>query len=201
MRLLHFDVQDKLVLTDFRGRLIPPYAILSHRWSNSEALFEDMSNRTYEAREEGYRKLQFCAEQAAQDGLQHFWIDTCCIDRWDNNERSKAINTMFQWYQDAARCYVILSDVSVPSATDASLRSSWEASFRNSKWFTRGWTLQELITPVLVDFFSCEERRIGDKKSLDQLVHDRTGIPLAALHNCSLHHSAHLKECDGLGTA
>jgi tetratricopeptide (TPR) repeat protein len=186
MRLLHFDAPDRLVLTDFRSKPIPPYAILSHRWSDSETLIEDIRNGSYKEKEEGYQKLQFCAQQAAKDGLQYFWIDTCCIDRWDNNERSKAINSMFKWYQNAARCYVFLSDVSVSSAKDASQRSSWEASFRGSDWFTRGWTLQELIAPVSVEFFSCEGWRIGDKKSLDQLVHDRTGIPVAALHNCSL---------------
>jgi DNA polymerase III delta prime subunit len=186
MRLLHFDAPDILILTDFRGKLIPPYAILSYRWSDSETLIEDIRNESYEEKEEGYQKLQLCAKQAAKDGLQYFWIDACCIDRWDNNELSRAINSMFQWYQNAARCYVFLSDVSVSSATEASLRSSWKASFRNSKWFTRGWTLQELIAPVSVEFFSCEGRRIGDKKSFDQLVHDCTGIPLAALHNCSL---------------
>ena len=81
MRLLHFDAQDRLILTDFRGKLIPPYAILSHRWSDSGALIKDISNRKYEEKEQGYRKLRFCAQQAAKDGLQYFWIDTCCIDR------------------------------------------------------------------------------------------------------------------------
>jgi hypothetical protein len=186
MRLLHFDALGRLVLTDFRGKTIPPYAILSHRWSDSEILIEDISNGTYKEKEEGYRKLQFCAERAAQDELQYFWIDTCCIDRWSNNERSKAINSMFQWYKDAARCYVFLSDVSVLTATEPVQRSDWEASFRASAWFTRGWTLQELIAPVSVGFFSCEGYLIGDKASLDQLIHDITGIPLAALRNCRL---------------
>ena len=186
MRLLHFDALGRLVLTDFRGKTIPPYAILSHRWSDSEILIEDISNETYKEKEEGYRKLQFCAKQAAQDELQCFWIDTCCIDRWNNNERSKAINSMFRWYKHATRCYVFLSDVSTPSATEPIQRSDWEASFRASAWFARGWTLQELIAPVSVDFFSCEGQRIGNKTSLDQLIHETTGIPLRALRNCSL---------------
>ncbi|KAI4947480.1 hypothetical protein J4E91_006299, partial [Alternaria rosae] len=186
MRLLHFDALGTLVLTDFRSKSIPPYAILSHRWSDSEILIEDISNGTYKEKEEGYRKLQFCAKRAAQDELQYFWIDTCCIDRWNNNERSKAINSMFRWYKNAARCYVFLSDMSTPSATEPIQRSDWEASFRASAWFTRGWTLQELIAPVSVDFFSCEGQRIGDKTSLDQLIHETTSIPLRALRNCSL---------------
>ncbi|PZD23481.1 CDC6, Cdc6-related protein, AAA superfamily ATPase [Pyrenophora tritici-repentis] len=187
MRLLHYDALGRLVLTDFRGKTTPRYAILSHRWSDSEALIEDISSGTYKEKEEGYRKLRFCANQAVQDGLQYFWIDTCCIDRWNNNERSKAINSMFQWYKNAARCYVFLSDVSVSTATEPVQPSDWEASFRASAWFTRGWTLQELIAPVSVEFFSRERRRIGDKKSLDQLIHDITNIPLAALRNRPLH--------------
>ncbi|KAE8846566.1 hypothetical protein HRS9139_01133 [Pyrenophora teres f. teres] len=187
MRLLHYDAPGRLVLTDFRGKTTPRYAILSHRWSDSEVLIEDISSGTYKEKEEGYRKLRFCANQAVQDGLQYFWIDTCCIDRWNNNERSKAINSMFQWYKNAALCYVFLSDVSVSTATEPVQPSDWEASFRASAWFTRGWTLQELIAPVSVEFFSRERRRIGDKKSLDQLIHDITNIPLAALRNRPLH--------------
>jgi hypothetical protein len=95
MRLLHFDTLERLVLTDFHGKTIPPYAILSHRWSDSEILIEDVLNGTYKEREEGYRKLAFCAKQAAQDKLQYFWIDTCCMDTWNNSERSKAINSCF----------------------------------------------------------------------------------------------------------
>jgi hypothetical protein len=186
MRLLHFDALGKLILTDFRGKPIPPYAILSHRWSNSEVLIEDISNGNYKEREEGSKKLRFCVEQAAQDGLQYSWIDTCCIDRWDNNERSKAINSMFQWYKNAKQCYVFLSDVSLPATTETPQRSDWKASFCASAWLSRGWTLQELIAPACVEFYSREGQRIGDKASLSRLLHGITGIPLAALRNCPL---------------
>jgi tetratricopeptide (TPR) repeat protein len=186
MRLLHFDMLGRLILTDFRGKPTPPYAILSHRWSDSEILIEHISNGAYKEKEEGYQKLQFCAERAARDELQYFWIDTCCIDRWNNNERSKAINSMFQWYRNATRCYVFLSDVSVSTETEPIQRSDWEASFRNSAWFTRGWTLQELIAPVSVEFFSRGGHCLGDKASLEQLLCDISSIPLAALRNCPL---------------
>jgi hypothetical protein len=81
MRLLHFNALGRLVSTDFRGKTIPPYTILSHRWSDSEILLEDIARDAYKDKQEGYQKLQFCAKQAAQDGLQYFWIDTCCIDK------------------------------------------------------------------------------------------------------------------------
>jgi tetratricopeptide (TPR) repeat protein len=186
MRLLHVDELGEFILTDFRGKTIPPYAILSHRWGSSEVLFNDVMDRTYREKDDGYRKLEFCAKQAAQDNLQYFWVDTCCIDKWNLSELSNSINSMFQWYMNANRCYVFLPDISVSTATDPVQRSDWEASFRASTWFTRGWTLQELIAPVSVEFFSCEGRLIGDKASLDQLIHEITNIPLAALHNCPM---------------
>jgi tetratricopeptide (TPR) repeat protein len=186
MRLLHFDVLGRLILTDFRGKPIPPYAILSHRWSDSEIVIDDIRNEEYEEKQEGYRKLKFCAEQAAQDGLHYFWIDTCCIDRWNNDERSRAINSMFRWYKNAKRCYVFLSDVSLSATKETPQRSDWEVSFCASAWFSRGWTLQELIAPACVEFYSLEGQRIGDKASLDRLLHSITGIPLAALRNCPL---------------
>jgi hypothetical protein len=185
MRLLHFDRSERLVSTNFSGKIIPPYAILSHRWGDEEVLFEDLGSDMYKEKE-GYRKIKFCAKQAAQDRLQYFWVDTCCIDKWDLRERSKAINSMFRWYRSATRCYVFLSDVSVSTATDTPQQSDWETSFRASKWFTRGWTLQELIAPVSVEFFSCEGWRIGDKRSFEQLVHEITSIPLEALRNWPL---------------
>lgn len=185
MRLLHFDYTGRLILTDFSKRTIPPYAILSHRWGDDEVLFEDLVYNRYESKI-GYRKIKFCAKQAAQDRLQYFWIDTCCIDKWNVHELSKAINSMFRWYRNATKCYVFLSDVSVSTATDIHRQSTWEASFRASKWFTRGWTLQELIAPESVEFFSSEGRRLGDKRSLEQLVHEITSIPVQALQSCPL---------------
>ena len=61
---------------------------------------------------------------------------------------------MFQWYQNATRCYVFLSDVSLSAVTETATCNDWETLFRKSEWFTHGWTLQELIAPVSVEFFS-----------------------------------------------
>lgn len=185
MRLLHFDQTGRLILTNFSGKLLPPYAVLSHRWGNDEVLFQDLAKDDYKSKA-GYRKIEFCAKLVAQDQLQYFWIDTCCIDKWNLHELSNAINSMFRWYGNAAKCYVFLSDVSVSPETEAQQQSIWEASFRASKWFTRGWTLQELIAPKSVEFFSVEGHRLGDKESLEKLVQEITSIPVPALHNCPL---------------
>jgi hypothetical protein len=64
----------------------------------------------------------------------------------------------------------------------------WESPFRKSRWFTRGWTLQELIAPESVVFFSSEGMRLGDRESLEQQIHEITGIAIEALHGTPLSH-------------
>ena len=130
-------------------------------------------------------EIQFYAKQAAADGLRYFWVNTCCIDKKNAIELGAAINSMFRWYQNAARCYVYLSDVSKPD-TGADDQSAWEEAFRKSRWFTRGWTLQELIAPRLVDFFSSEGERLGSKLSLESKIHEITGIANKALRGDAL---------------
>jgi hypothetical protein len=93
---------------------------------------------------------------------------------------------MFQWYRNATKCYVFLTDVSASIADAPIHQSTWEASFRKSRWFTRGWTLQELIAPASIDFFSSEHQRLGDKESLEQQLHEITGIPVEALQGIAL---------------
>jgi hypothetical protein len=136
---------------------------------------------------EGYQKLRFCAQQAKRDGLDYFWVDTCCIDKSTNQERDTAINSMFRWYQNAKKCYVFLSDIeyNTPNA-DSKLSQRWKPAFRKSRWFTRGWTLQELLAPRSVEFFSKNGVRLGDKESLKHTIHEVTGIPIQALLGSSL---------------
>ena len=162
MRLLHLDASGKPVLVDFDDDNLPPYAILSHTWSDSEISFEDLLNDTYKEKEEGYRKLRLCANQASQDGLKNFWIDACCIES-NSLEMSKAIKSMAKLYKDATRCYVVLSDLSFPPETGTVQRSNWEESFRKSAWVSRTWTLQEYFLSSSVEFFSREGHRIEDK--------------------------------------
>jgi hypothetical protein len=170
---------------------IPPYAILSHTWGEEtdEVTFKDLTNGIGEDKS-GYEKIRFCGDQAWRDGLQYFWIDTCCINKANKGELSLAINSMFRWYRNAARCYVYLSDVSSsPSLLDANEAFSllwWESSFRTSRWFTRGWTLQEVLAPSSVEFFSREHMRLGDIRSLTLQIHEITGIPKSALQGTPL---------------
>jgi len=154
MRLLQLQGGGSFSLVEFQGNNIPPYAILSHTWgpSNEEVTYRDLLNSTGKDKI-GYRKLTFCGEQAAKDGLNYFWIDTCCINKSSSAELSEAINSMFRWYQNAEMCYVYLSDVSSrTSDRNAKFSRRWKREFRKSKWFTRGWTLQELLAPRDVIF-------------------------------------------------
>ncbi|KAN0083094.1 hypothetical protein V8E54_002182 [Elaphomyces granulatus] len=159
---------------------IPRYAILSHTWGadTEEVSFKDMMDGTGK-RKTGYDKIRFCGEQAGRDGLQYFWIDTCCIDKSSSAELQEAINSMFRWYCDATKCYVYMADVK-------SSQLPWELSFRKSRWFTRGWTLQELVAPAIVEFFSEEGEQLGNKKSLERHIHEVTGIPVKALRGSPL---------------
>jgi len=182
MHLLEIKSQGEFSLIQVATHNTLPYAILSHTWTDEEVTYQDIINSTGKSKS-GYEKIKFCGEQATRDGLQYFWVDTCCIDKSNSAELSTAINSMFRWYRNAKKCYVYLTDVSAPSCEGVvqPSQSTWEATFRNSRWFTRGWTLQELIAPAIVEFFSKERTRLGDKKSLEKPIHEITHIPIQAL--------------------
>ena len=105
--------------------------------------------------------------------MQYFWVDTCCIDKTDKAELSRSIKSMFRWYQNAVVCYVYLADV--PSEP-----------FRQSASFTHGWTLQELLAPRSVVFYSADGEPLGDKGSLEQQIHEIMSISRAALQEIPL---------------
>ncbi|KAI4598752.1 hypothetical protein KJ359_002644 [Pestalotiopsis sp. 9143b] len=189
MRLLQLGQDDELSLTRDLIHNIPPYAILSHTWGqgdDDEVLFRDIVEKTGKHKL-GYQKILFCGQQAKRDGLDYSWVDTCCIDKTSSAELSEAINSMFKWYQNAQRCYVYLSDVSHDSSgPNQQDGPEWKTNFRQSRWFTRGWTLQELIAPQSVGFFSSSGRWLGDKQMLEQELHVITRIPVQALQGGSL---------------
>lgn len=181
MRLLRLEADGEFSLVEFVGQNIPRYAILSHTWGadNEEVTFKDLENSVGQ-RKSGYNKLIFCGKQAAKDDLQFFWVDTCCIDKSSSAELSEAINSMFCWYHNAAKCYAFLSDVSISGS------SQQIQAIQNSRWFTRSWTLQELLAPTSVEFFSAEGKKVGDRISLVQEIHNITGISVRALQGSPL---------------
>ncbi|XP_014562143.1 hypothetical protein COCVIDRAFT_84634 [Bipolaris victoriae FI3] len=177
MRLLKYDEHGELGIVRFEDSALPPYAILSHTWGTDaeEVTFADVITGDGKTKL-GYEKIRFCGQQAQRDNLRYFWVDTCCIDKTDKAELSHAIRSMFRWYQNTSRCYVYLPDVSTGTWKSGDM-SNWESAFRSSRWFTRGWTLQELLAPSIVEFFSQEGTLLGDKISLKFLISKITGIP------------------------
>jgi hypothetical protein len=188
MRLLQRNNDGRYTLTEFVGDTIPHYAILSHTWGadHDEVTLADMEKDTAMTKA-GYKKLQFCADQAAKDHLRYFWVDTCCIDKTSSAELTEAINSMFKWYRKATQCYAYLSDVSTGGLSSGKpVRQDWYPAFERSRWFTRGWTLQELVAPTSVEFFSVEGERLGHKHTLVQELHRITGISVEALQGTPL---------------
>ena len=149
----------------------PPseYAILSHTWGDGEVTFQDLTTDTNRELP-GWLKILNCCELAAKDGWQYVWIDTCCIDKSSSSELSEAINSMFAWYRQASICYVYMSDV---ACTTQHFISS---EFCHSRWFTRGWTLQELLAPTFLLFMNQSWQELGSRSTLSLEVEKATGI-------------------------
>jgi hypothetical protein len=159
---------------EFIGRNIPKYAILSHTWEEEEVTFSDMAKRSRK-KMRGYAKIRMTCTLAADAGIQYAWVDTCCIDKSSSAELTEAINSMYRWYQRSVICYAYLSDLSPSDSLDAALPSC--------RWFTRGWTLQELIAPSEMRFFDRSWIDRGSKESLCTQLSEITGIDTKVLRH------------------
>ncbi|KAK3350340.1 heterokaryon incompatibility protein-domain-containing protein [Lasiosphaeria hispida] len=171
MRLLNTKTHN---LSEFQSS-VPPYAILSHTWGPDEVLYDDIFSEA-RTRRRGWAKLESCCQQAARDGWEWVWIDTCCIDKSDSSELSEAINSMFQWYEEAQVCYAFLEDVPKRYFSDEGVAFPWKWYFRSSRWFKRGWTLQELLAPTCLLFFDGVWNPIGSRESWVEEISLVTGI-------------------------
>ncbi|KAL5586902.1 hypothetical protein FOVSG1_012038 [Fusarium oxysporum f. sp. vasinfectum] len=173
---------------DFKER---GYAILSHRWGSDEIIFSQIGNFSQEMRDTNDRhglpqldKILGACITARKQGLQWMWIDNCCINKSDSSELSEAINSMFKWYSDAVVCLTYLSDVRKSSGT--TVGSQVFRSFETgemSLWFTRGWTLQELLAPGKLLFYDTDWNYLGSKRELAGSIEDVTGIAAHYLTN------------------
>lgn len=190
MRLLK---STTLTFEDFdRDGSTPAYAILSHTWGDDEVTYKEMRKlRALAERKYGFRKIAFCSQQAIEDGIDYIWVDTCCINKTSSAELSEAINSMYRWYQNAQVCYTYLSDTPERPGPAQETKlpvpcDPWIQKFQNSHWFIRGWTLQELIAPPCLIFYSREWTRIGTKEELNAEIEARTGVPVHVLLNGDL---------------
>jgi len=170
------------MLKEFLGSSTPPYAILSHTWEEEEVIFSDLQSLSDAKLKKGWRKVWNTCKQAKLDGLEWVWIDTCCIDKDSSAQLSEAINSMFRFYRDSFVCYVYLSDFE-----DGYYRSIHHAKeLRHCRWFTRGWTLQELLAPSYMVFFDASWKDVGTKQELKHLISIITGIPSRVLDDGDL---------------
>jgi len=156
-------------LFEFWDDDIPECAILSHTWAEEEVSFQEMQRVNVDdmvRSKKGFDKIRLTCEQAQGDRIDWAWVDTCCIDKTSSAELSEAINSMYAWYTQSKVCYVYLIDVPVP---DLAL-DSWVHAFRRSRWFTRGWTLQELIAPSSLVFYGARWVQIGKMYHIDYSI-------------------------------
>ncbi|KAF2652884.1 HET-domain-containing protein, partial [Lophiostoma macrostomum CBS 122681] len=139
-----------LQLREFFGKAVPPYAILSHTWTDDELRFSDIHPSTSRAArsKSGYEKVFKACAFAKKEGFEHIWVDSCCIDKSSSAELTEAINSMYSYYRDASVCIIYLADVPGLAEPDMGAdKAYWLYRFKSSRWFTRGWCLQELIAP------------------------------------------------------
>ena len=180
MRLIH---STTLQLEEFTENDILQYVILSHAWGAGEVTFQDICNRKHTklAREKplGWSKIKNCCDITKSAEIGYCWVDTCSIDKKSSAELSEAINSMFKWYRDATYCVAYLSDVSGSDLEE----DETQHQFRRSRWFTRGWTLQELLAPAAVWFFNGTWQFLGSKYDYSALVEEITGISENVLHD------------------
>lgn len=159
---------------------LPNYATLSHTWGNpeDEITFQDVNTHLDDdvgfaqpSKAIAWDKMRGACAQALAFGCGHVWIDTFCIEKSSSAELQEAINSMFRWYGKAQMCLVYMSDVSTPDGPNQD-----GSEFQRSRWFSRGWTLQELVAPSRLVFFDKHWNVIGEASNLSATVSEITGI-------------------------
>jgi Heterokaryon incompatibility protein (HET) len=211
MRLLN---STSLLFRNFENEdEFPPYSILSHTWEQAhhEVSYQDMMtpDRSQLVNKRGFQKILKSAEKARKNDIQWIWVDTCCIDKSSSAELSEAINckiipscayeklnseylAMFKWYQKSRECYVYLADVDLPRLPSSDYdeedkRYRWFMQTKKSRWYTRGWTLQELVAPRFVQFYDQNWNLMGTKNRHRDALHEITKIPIDVLSGGNPH--------------
>lgn len=169
MRLIHAPT---LALVEFFEPNVPFYAILSHTWEDGEVSFQEMGVPSSRQAKQGFTKIKRACETTLSLGLEHIWVDTCCIDKKSSADLTESINSMFEWYRKSFICIVFLGDYGPDHS----------APLGPCKWFSRGWTLQELIAPGRIHFYNSTWGLIGTKRSLVNRLSEATNIPKNAIN-------------------
>ena len=153
----------------------PEYAILSHRWVGVEVTFDMLNSADWRASNldtPQMKKIKGACTKARErkPPLKWLWVDTCCIDKTSSEELTTSLNSMFAWYYRATVCYAYLYDVPDLKSLDP------KQSNRKSVWFERGWTLQELLAPRNMEFYTQDWNLMGTREGLADILHLVTGI-------------------------
>lgn len=184
-----------LELLEFFGDEIPKrYAILSHTWEGEEVTFQDWQDLSVARKKKGFFKIDMACRQAQRHDLDYLWVDTNCIDKTSSSELSEAINSMFSWYEKATICYAYLTDVRPMPPEWDKMTEEYVQHFCQSKWFTRGWTLQELLAPVELTFYSRDWSKIASRKTMAGVISETAEIEPRYLLNNSLLKEASVAE-------
>jgi len=179
MRLINTETG---LIQEFIGDDVPEYAILSHTWEKDEISLQEFQRLTdpdfaddpktaVGKAKAGFIKIKSCVELAASKGIPYVWVDTCCIDKTSSADLTESINSMYRWYANSKVCFAYLVDVQPVYGVDEP--PAWE----KSRWFSRGWTLQELIAPSDVEFYCNSWESIGSREHWSWILSKLTGIP------------------------
>jgi hypothetical protein len=185
-----------LEFVDFGSRMTDqPYAILSHRWTDSELNYRqyrdldksELKQRIPAEHNTGLAKILWGCHLARLDDLRYFWIDTCRINKNnvdDQTELSSSIMSMWKWYNDPAVCYAYLATtqlIEAQVAEDPFAFTDWQDTKTDYfghqaplDYFRRGWTPQELLAPRGVMFFNASWLFIGARYDLTEQIHNAT---------------------------
>lgn len=157
------------------------YVILSHTWEDGEVSFQEIVDLDQARNKPGFSKIDQTCRLARERGIKYAWVDTCCIDKSSSAELTEAINSMYRWYQNSEICFVYLSDF--PVVTEKNILSDY---LPRCRWFTRGWTLQELIAPLNIQFYDRGWNLRGNKVSLQQPLCQIKGVDTEILEDSDL---------------
>jgi hypothetical protein len=168
------------------GSAVPPYAILSHRWTppgdqHGEVTYQQLSTDQFSKDSRSWQKIKAACRIALKHEIYWIWVDTCCIDKSNSVELSESINSMFEWYSKAEVCYAFLDSVAAPATMNGSPSAEGDFyRYRKDPWFTRGWTLQELLAPTEMYFYHRDgpdhETYLGRRHELAQQISSITRI-------------------------
>ncbi|KAF2736761.1 hypothetical protein EJ04DRAFT_462522, partial [Polyplosphaeria fusca] len=146
-----------------------PYAVLSHTWGTQEVSYDDMLNGQFMFKD-GFKKVENFQACARDLGYDWCWMDTCCINRSrSTSEQNEAVMSMYTWFRHAGLCVVYLTDV------------ERREDFTKARWFTRAWTLIELLAPENMAFYTRDWQCIGSKKELAAEITAHTNIAFDVL--------------------